>query len=82
MDKNDIVCFMFSSSQKELQDRIATRLRKTYTLIKVNVQGKWLQATDMIDESTMSNYKTRFPDAQLKTKGKFSEMVYQKGGLM
>jgi len=81
MEKTDIVCFMFSSSQKAIQDKIATKLRKTYNLIKVNVNGKWSTSTDMIKESDMSKYKVRFPDAQLRAKGEYSEMNYQKGGI-
>lgn len=81
MKDSDQVNFMFSSSQKELQDNIAKRLKKSYTPIKVNVNGQWKDATDMIIASENENFKLRFSDAKLVLTGKFKDITYKKGGI-
>lgn len=79
INKNDTVYFYYSSSHRSIQEKIASKMNKTYTPINVRVNGYMKEATQLVQ--IPSKYTSMYSDAKLITSGTYDEMVYTKGGI-
>jgi len=80
ISNTESIFFYYSSSHRSLQDKIASKMKKTYNPIKVRVNGNWDEATQLVLEANKSEYISRYTDAKLITSGTLQDIVYQKGG--